>query len=156
MLRTLSLLRVQTKGQFSSDIYYLVEEFEKLIERALKEDYPELHCMVELKVQGESAETIQAILQKDFNISYTLEYISSLWRNKIPKLIVEKAKDEYLEWYYTFKEYGKWKKCSCCGEIKLASPRFFSKNKSSRDGFYSVCKKCRSAKYAKKTMDKND
>jgi hypothetical protein len=148
LLRSFSLLKQQTRGQINSDFYYLKNDFEKLIENALKEEYPELYEIVQLKIQGLSGNNIQTILQKKFNNTYTLEYLSSLWHNKIPKIISEKAKDDYLEWYYTFKEKGKWKKCSCCGEIKLASTRFFSKNKSARDGLYSVCKKCRSAKYA--------
>ena len=58
-------------------------------------------------------------------------------------MIAEKAQEDYLVWYYTNKERGKWKKCSCCGEIKLAHPFFFSKNSGSKDGYYSICKKCR-------------
>ena len=61
------------------------------------------------------------------------KYLSSLWRNKIPKLLAEQAKEDYLIWYYTYQEYGKWKKCSKCGQIKLAHNRFFSKNNTSKD-----------------------
>ena len=147
LLRSFSLLKQQIHNQINSDFYYLINDFENLIESSLKEEYPELYEITQLKFHGMDGNKILTILKNKFEITYTLEYLSSLWHNKIPKLIAEKAKDEYLEWYFTFKEKGKWKKCSCCGEIKLASPRFFSKNKSSRDGLYSVCKKCRSAKY---------
>ena len=44
------------------------------------------------------------------------------------------------------KEYGKWKRCSRCGEIKLAHKLFFSTNKGSKDGWYSICKECRNKK----------
>ena len=44
------------------------------------------------------------------------------------------------------REKGKWKRCSRCGEIKLANNIFFSKNGSSKDGFYSICKDCRNRK----------
>ena len=43
-------------------------------------------------------------------------------------------------------EKGKWKKCSRCGQIKLAHNKYFSKNKTSKDGFYSICKNCRNNK----------
>jgi hypothetical protein len=69
-----------------------------------------------------------------------------LWRNKIPKLISDYAKEEYLIWHYTIEEEGTWKKCSCCGKKKLAHNYFFSRNKTSKDGFYSICKECRKAK----------
>ena len=80
---------------------------------------------------------------KKYNKKYTVEYISALWRNKIPKLIAEKAKEDYLIWYFTFVEKGTWKKCSKCGQIKLAHKRFFSRNNTSKSGFYSICKECR-------------
>ena len=86
------------------------------------------------------------MLEEEFGITHSLEYISSLWRNKIPKLIASAAEDEYLNWYYTEIEKGQWKKCSRCGQIKLAHNKYFSKNKTSKDGLYSICKACRNAK----------
>ena len=80
------------------------------------------------KIDGKSNLEIQNLLMQEFNITYTGEYISHLWRNKIPKLIAEKAKEQYILWYYTYKEKGKWKTCSKCGKTKLAHNRFFSKN----------------------------
>ena len=76
----------------------------------------------------------------------TVEYISSLWRNKIPKMIASVAEDEYLQWYYLNEKKGKYKRCSRCGQIKLAHSKYFSKNKTSKDGFYSLCKCCRNAR----------
>ena len=89
---------------------------------------------------------IQELLYEKYNIKHSLEYISSLWRNKIPKLIAEKAQEKALIWYYTEIEKGQWKKCTRCGQIKLAHNKFFSKNKTSKDGFYSICKCCRNKK----------
>ena len=48
--------------------------------------------------------------------------------------------------HYTEEERGKWKRCSKCGQIKLANNRFFSKNNTSKDGWYSICKECRNKK----------
>mgnify|MGYP003405023299 FL=1 len=82
----------------------------------------------------------------EFGIKHSLEYISSLWRNKIPNLIASAAEDEYLDWYYLNVEKGKYKRCSRCGQIKLAHNKYFSKNNTSKDGFYSICKCCRNKK----------
>ena len=71
------------------------------------------------------------------------------FRKKIPKLIADAAQKDWLVWHFTQEEYGKWKKCSRCGEIKLAHNMFFSKNNTSKDGFYSICKACRNAKTQK-------
>jgi hypothetical protein len=82
----------------------------------------------------------------EFGIKHSVEYISSLWRNKIPKLIASEAEDRLLDWYFLNEMKGKYKKCSRCGEVKLAHNKYFSKNKTSKDGFYSICKNCRNAK----------
>ena len=46
------------------------------------------------------------MIEREFGFTHSLEYISSLWRNKIPKLIASYYTDEWLTWYYTEKEYG--------------------------------------------------
>lgn len=141
-----SKLKEDCYGKFNSDSYYLMEDLDDLIDRTLKLDYPLYYDLMIYKIDGKQNVEIQKLLNEKYNIKYTVEYLSSLWRNKIPKLIAEKAEEDYLIWYYTEKEKGKWKKCSRCGEIKLAHNKFFSKNKTSRDGFYSICKVCRNKK----------
>ena len=139
-------LKKDCKGKFAWDFWYLMEDLDELIEKTLRKEYPLYYKLLLYKIDGKSNIKIQELLNKEFKILYTVEYISSLWRNKIPKMLAEKAKEDYLVWYYTYKEYGKWKKCSKCGEIKLAHNRFFSKNNTSKDNFYSICKKCRNSK----------
>ena len=46
---------------------------------------------------------------QDFKVEYSEEFISSLWCRKIPNTIAEQAQEEWLEWYYTEKEKGKYK-----------------------------------------------
>lgn len=139
-------LKTELKGRYSNDFYYLMEEFDKLLKRTLKVKYPLYYDLVKLKVQGKQNVEIQAELEARHGIKHSIEYISALWRNKIPKLLAEQAKEDYLIWHYTYEEEGKWKKCSKCGQLKLAHNRFFSKNKTSKDGFYSICKECRNSK----------
>lgn len=129
----------------SSDLWCLMEDFEGLRKRALA-DYPIYDTIIYGKINGLQNIQIQELLEQKHNISYTVEYISSLWRNKIPELIAGVAEEEYLNWYYTHKEEGKFKKCNRCGKVKLAHNKYFSKNKSSKDGWYSICKECRNKK----------
>ena len=140
-----SRLKEDSFDRFESDLYYLMLAFDEIADKALKE-YPLYEKIVECKVDGLQNTQIQEILQMEFGIKHSLEYISSLWRKKIPKLIASQAEDEYLYWYYLNIEKGKYKKCSRCGQVKLAHNKYFSKNKTSRDGFYSICKKCRNSK----------
>ena len=140
-----SRLKEDSYDRFEGDLYYLMLAFDEIADKALKE-YPLYEKIVECKVDGLQNTQIQEILQMEFGIKHSLEYISSLWRKKIPKLIASQAEDEYLYWYYLNIEKGKYKKCSRCGQVKLAHNKYFSKNKTSRDGFYSICKRCRNRK----------
>ncbi len=140
-----SRLKQDSSDQFEGDLYYLMDAFDEIADIALKE-YPLYEKIVECKIDGLQNIQIQEILQIEFGIKHSLEYISSLWRKKIPKLIASTAEDQYLDWYYLNEEKGKYKRCSRCGQIKLAHNKYFSKNKTSKDGFYSICKKCRNSK----------
>ena len=140
-----SRLKAECDGKFDGDTWYLMYAFEQLCDEALK-NYPLYLRLVEYKIDGMQNIDIQVQLQLEFGIKHSVEYISSLWRNKIPKLIASAAEDQYLNWYYLNVEKGKYKKCSRCGQIKLAHNKYFSKNKTSKDGFYSICKDCRNKK----------
>ena len=146
LLCNYSKLKESAWGHFISDSYYLMEDLDTLIENTLRENYPLYYDIVIYKIDGKQNVEIQKLLEDNHGIRHSIEYISSLWRNKIPKLLAEQAQENYLVWHFTTKEQGKWKRCSRCGQIKLAHNRFFSKNKTSRDGFYSICKCCRNKK----------
>ena len=146
LLCNYSKLKEDAWSKFSSDSYYLMEDLDNLIERTLKDKYPLYYDLLIYKIDGKQNIEIQELLNEKHGIKHSVEYISSLWRNKIPKLLAEQAQEDYLIWYYTMQERGKWKRCSRCGEVKLAHNRFFSKNKTSKDGFYSICKYCRNKK----------
>ena len=132
-------------GEFNKDLWYIMDEFDKVADAALK-DYPIYDRICEYKIDGLQNIEIQEKLQEEFGITHSLEYISSLWRNKIPKLIASEAEDRLLDQYFLNEMKGKYKKCSRCGQIKLAHNKYFSKNKTSRDGYYSICKCCRNTK----------
>ena len=126
-----------------------MEDFDRISSKAL-EPYPLYEEIVTCKIDGMQNIDIQERLQEKFGVKHSLEYISSLWRKKIPMLIASEAEDELLEWHFLNVEKGKWKRCSRCGQVKLAHNKYFSKNKTSKDGFYSICKCCRNSKAKKK------
>lgn len=140
-----SKLKQDSWDNFESDTWYLMQDFDEVSAKAL-EKYPIYERIVELKVDGKQNKEIQEILEKEFAVKHSVEYISSLWRKKIPSLIASAAEDQYLNWYYLTQARGAYKKCSRCGQIKLAHNKYFSKNKTSKDGFYSICKECRNKK----------
>lgn len=148
LLCNYSALKEDCWGKFESDAYYMMLDLDNLVDATLEEKYPLYYKLLIYKIDGKQNVEIQNLLEKEFGIRHSVEYISSLWRNKIPKLIAEKAKEQYLIWYFTTQKKGQWKRCSRCGELKLATNRFFSKNSTSKDGWYSICKQCRNEKSA--------
>lgn len=146
LLCNYSKIKEEVWDRFGSDTYYLMQDLDTVTDCALKEKHPLYYDLLIYKIDGKQNIEIQQLLYEKHGIKHSVEYISSLWRNKIPKLIAEQAQENYLIWYYTIKEKGKWKRCSRCGQIKLAHNRFFSKNKTSKDGYYSICKTCRNKK----------
>ena len=140
-----SKLKAAGEGNFMSDTWYFMEDFDAICGRALA-PYPYYEKLVELKIDGKQNLEIQEALQQEFGIKHSIEYISSLWRNKIPKLIAAQAEEEFLDWWYLTQEKGQYKKCSRCGQIKLAHNKYFSKNKTSRESWYRICKACRNTK----------
>ena len=138
-------LRTSADSGTFGDTWALMEDFENLKKQALA-DYPIYRAIVEGKIMGYQNNEIQQVLEKNFGVLHSVEYISTLWRKKIPGLIASLAEDQYLNYYYLEVEKGKYKRCNRCGRIKLAHNKYFSKNKTSKDGFYSICKECRSAK----------
>lgn len=139
-----SKLKEDSYDQFEGDTWYLIQSFEEICDKALK-DFPIYLRIVELKIDKKQNNEIQEILKNEFGKTYSVEYISSLWRNKIPKLIAEEALKDFLHWQYKQKGYPM-KKCSKCGQLKPAHNQFFSKNKTSKDNLYSICKRCRNKK----------
>lgn len=73
-----------------------MQDLDNLVDATLKDEYPLYYKLLIYKIDGKSNAEIQELLNDEFGITYTVEYLSSLWRNKIPKMIAEKAKEDYL------------------------------------------------------------
>ena len=148
LLVNYSKLRQDSWDRMESDLWAIMMSFDDLLDKCLSKN-KQYELIVTMKIDGCTNAEIQKQLQETLGIFHTTEYISTLWRNSIPKYIADFAMKEHLTWWYSSVKEGKWKKCSCCKQTKLASPIFFSKNKSSKDGFYSICKECRNKKGTK-------
>lgn len=138
-----SHLREDSWGNFESDIWFLLEDFDRVATAAMRE-HPIYERIIECKVDGIPNAQIEKILNEEFNVNYDSVYISTIWRQKIPALIASAAEDEWLNWYYTHVEQGNFKRCNGCGKTKLRHPKYFTRNNTAKDGLYSLCKECRS------------
>lgn len=141
LLTYYSQLKQESAEDLRGDMHWLLIDLEDLIKKTFK-NKPIMQDLLDYKILGYTNDEIQIFMNSKYGIQHTNQYFSTLWRNRIPKLIVEEAQKHYLNWYYTNKEYGTWKKCGKCGKTKLAHPLFFSKN-NSKDSYYSICKECR-------------
>ena len=106
LLCNYSSLKEDVWGNFTSDGWCLMQDLDALIEKTLRDKYPYYYRLLIYKIDGKQNQLIQELLNDEFGIKYSVEYISSLWRNKIPKLLAERAKEDYLIWYYTYVEKG--------------------------------------------------
>lgn len=149
LLAEYSKIKEDSYDDFRADAWYLMQDFEDLVESALAADYPYYYSLVTYKIDKKTNEEISKLLDKEYGIRHTPEYISSLWQNKIPKLIVAKATEDFLIYEYNRTRLPV-KKCSRCGQIKPANNTFFSRNSGSKDHLYSICKECRNRKQRKK------
>lgn len=150
ILQNYSKLKEDSYDQFRGDTWYLIQAFEETCDRAL-ENFPIYQRILEMKIDKRQNSEIQKALREEFNETYSVEYLSNLWRKKIPGLIAVQAQEDFISYEYKKRNFPM-KKCSKCGQIKPAHTRFFSKNNTSLDGMYSICKKCRSQKIKKKEV----
>jgi hypothetical protein len=147
-------LQIEVKGRYWDDFYYLMKDFDALMIKALS-DYPAYLDIVKYKVDNKTNIEIQEMLFSKHNIQHSIQYISQLWRTKIPKMIAECAQHDFLLWQASQDPSMQMKKCACCGQKKPANARFFSRNKTSKDGWYSWCKMCRNKKNAENKIKKS-
>lgn len=146
ILKYYSRLKQGSWNNFYSDTWYLMTAFDEIAQTALAKQPAYYESIVEWRIDGLTNEQIQIKLQEQYNVYHATDYISRLWTKKIPSLIAAEAQEQYLDYHYLEIEKVDYKKCSRCGQIIPKIERYFSRNKSSKDGYYSICKKCRSKK----------
>jgi len=87
LLCNYSPLKEASYSDFESDMRWMLMDLEQLIDNHIMPGYPMLYDIMVYKIDGKSNQEIQEIIMRDWGVKHSLEYISALWRNKIPKLI---------------------------------------------------------------------
>ena len=94
-----------------------------------------------LKLKKTPSEKIVEIINKEFNVNYGVNYLSTLFHKKIIKKIAEAARyHEELVYSVCFDE--QFKHCSRCGTLLWVHPWNFSHKATIPDGFSNQCKDC--------------
>lgn len=157
LLKYYSKLKGECWDDVSSDMHWLLIDLEDLVVKTLLPDNEVLYDLLVLEIDGLTGAEIVRQMERKYGIVHSEQYFSTLWCKRIPKMIAETAQKKWLVWYYTYQhpEEGQWKICNTCGKRMLAHPLFFHKN-TSKDGFYSKCRECRSKKGKVKNGEENN
>lgn len=107
--------------------------------------------ILDLKINKVKNQDIADIINKKYDKSYTANYISTIFRQKIIPRINEAAQFHALVIEnMSFEE--NFKKCNGCGKILLVDAQNFVRKSRSKDGFSTKCKKCDRADRQKKKV----
>lgn len=108
--------------------------------------------ILDLKINKVKNQDIADFVNKKYGKSYTANYISTIFRQKIIPRINESAIFHALVIENMCFEEN-FKKCNGCGKILLADAENFVRKSRSKDGFSTKCKKCDRADRQKKKVN---
>lgn len=139
-----SLLKQYSYDAVNSDLKHILMDFERLVDSTHFSDI--VKEILILKIDGLSHDEIQKELEHKFETNFCKQHLSTLIRSTIPKKIIETYKRQLENWYYLEVVKGNYKTCTQCGEIKLATTNYFSKDKQKKYGVKNICKICNRTK----------
>lgn len=126
-------------AEFESNLPALMKTLEFYVEQA---DLTDLQReILDMKIKKVKNTDIAAEVNRKWNKSYTPNYISTIFRQRIiPKINEAAAYHEKIVENLFFEE--EFKVCSGCGRTLLRDTENFTRKSRSQDGFTSRCKKC--------------
>lgn len=126
-------------GEVESTLSYLIETFKYYAAISeLSDIYQEI---LDLKIKKKKNQDIADFINQKYGKSYTSNYISTLFKQKIIKKITEAAAyhQRIIESIFFPEEF---KICNTCGRTLLKCSDNFVRKERSKDGFTNRCKKC--------------
>lgn len=126
--------------KIDSEMYWILNQLEELIDVTEFEDH--IKDILMMKIEKYTNEEIEDELFIKYNISMPSSTINDTYNSTIPKMIITTYIQSREDYIYTYKKRGKYKTCSKCKQVKLASNRHFRVDNSKLDGFKHACKKC--------------
>ena len=97
--------------------------------------------IINLKIKGASNQNIAEYINSKYNKSYTINYISTIFRQKALRAVVDAVLyHERIISNLCFPE--EFKECNTCHRILLKDSYNFVRKSRSKDGFTNRCKKC--------------
>lgn len=127
------------KISFDTQLLQLLQTLEFYIKHADLTDVQ--REILDMKKNKQLNQKIAEEINSRYGTSYTTNYISTIFRQKIIKKINEAA-EHHAKIIENLCFPENWKKCRLCGETFLLDADFFVRRARSRDGFASQCKRC--------------
>ena len=97
--------------------------------------------ILNFKIKGVQNQQIAAVVNSKYGKSYTVNYISTIYRQKIIPAIIE-AVQYHLRICENLFFPEEFKECNTCGRLLLRDSYNFVRKSRSKDGFTNRCKRC--------------
>lgn len=141
LLQMWEALSHEVENDMGSDLKWVLEDLARAVRQTFADD-PFLLSVLRMKVLGHPNREVVARMRDLFGETHTEQWYSSTWTHRIPEMV---ADHEVRRWL--LRNWGRLgmptKRCGRCGRVKPAHPAFFNRN-TSQDGFYTICRTCRS------------
>lgn len=102
---------------------------------------PAQECILQLKIEKRSNDDISSIVGARYGKTYTANYISTIFRQKIIPSICDAARI-HAEIIENLPYPENFKVCKTCGQILLINTDNFVRKARAADGFSNQCKRC--------------
>lgn len=109
--------------------------------------------ILNMKIQKKTNNEIQKYINKKYDKSYTINYISTIFRQKVIPSICE-AVEYHMEIVGNLFFEENFKKCTMCGKTLLLCKHNFIKKSRSKDGYSNRCKVCEKEERKRKKESK--
>lgn len=135
LMRDYPALKALCEGDARSDVAAMLVDLEDGLSSACAGD-PVLERFAGLMLEGRTVASA-AREMGGLGVHRSEQYWAAQWGQRLPRAVADGARRRWL-----LRNWGKRKVCTMCGRELPAHPLWFTRN-TSRDGYYSRCKECR-------------
>ena len=132
-------LEAEERHDIESEAPALWNTIQYYFDRALMQ--AEYRLIVEMKSENWRNEDINNELRRRNLKTFSVNYISTIYKKRIPKLLAQ-AVEVHYELALALDQPDEWKRCSKCGKLLHLDSNHFRRLGKSKDGFVGSCKQC--------------
>lgn len=132
-------LEAEERHDIENEAPALWNTIQYYFDRALMQ--AEYRLIVEMKSENWRNEDINNELRRRNLKTFSVNYISTIYKKRIPKLLAQ-AVEAHYELALALDQPDEWKHCSKCGKLLHLDSNHFRRLGKSKDGFVGSCKQC--------------